>query len=327
MPNVRWLLLRCVKLEFRLWLLLAVLAWPVSPVIISAQAAAAIGPLAGQPFVRMTHDVRGYELVPSFKGSYKNAPFSTNQWGMRDKEYSLVAPPRTYRIALLGSSFTMGGGVSNEHVLDALLEDRLNRQATTSAYRRYEILNFSVGGYGILQNVVVSDKKVFRFAPNAIFLVIHSNEGTVMIRHLISLVQAGTPIEYVEVRQKLRQAGVGPTMEEPELRRRLAPIWADLVRWSYQRVLDSCRQRKVRLVGIVFPEPRAATEQLEANALIAQQVGIPLVRLEGVYAGRTYESVQLPGDIHLNELGHRLVADALYRVLRGSDPLGIWGKR
>ena len=215
-----------------------------------------VGPLAGQPFVRMTGDIRGYELVPSFNGVYKDASFRTNQWGMRDEEYPLKPPPRTYRIALLGSSFSMGAGVPESETHEALLEDRLNREGPGAPKRRYEILNFAVGGYGILQNVGVVDKKVFAFSPNAVLLVIHSNEASRIVRHLTSEVLAGIPIEYPELRQKLEQAGVRPGMLEPELLRRISPLTEQLLTWSYEHIARRCHENGITLVGIAFAEPR-----------------------------------------------------------------------
>ena len=42
--------------------------------------------------VRYTGDLWEYELRPSYVGTYKDAPFVTNQWGMRDREYTQEKP-------------------------------------------------------------------------------------------------------------------------------------------------------------------------------------------------------------------------------------------
>lgn len=293
-----------------------------APGTAASQGERAADRLANQPFIRKTGDMLGYELVPNFNGAYKGAPFHTNRWGMRDKDYALVPPPRTFRIALVGSSFTMGGGVPDDKTIEALLEDRLNREATTPAHRHYEILNFSVGGYRAIQYGAVVAKKVFPFAPNAVVIVIHPGK----MGYLLSLLRNGVPIEDPALRQKLQQAGIQQGMEEPELRRRLAPIEGDIERGTYQRIADLCRQHGVRLIGFVFPEPRSDSAVQAAAARPAAAAGISLLHLDGVYSGRTYESVRLPGDVHLNALGNQLVADRLYQVLRSSDPFGLWVK-
>jgi hypothetical protein len=297
--------------------LLLLLAHPTSA---AAQTEADVGPLRGQPFIRMTGDVLGYELVPSFSGTYKRATFVTNRWAMRDKEYELKPPPRTYRIALLGTSFTMGGGVPDEQTHEWLLEDRLNREGPGVPRRRYEILNFAVGGYGVLQNVAVAERKVFPFAPNAALLVLQSNEAHRMVIFLAGLVRAGVPIKYPYVREKLQQAGVRPDMEEPELRRRIKPFANDLVRWSVQRIFDICREHRVAVAAIPFLEPMPRRgEDLVTITRLASETRIPLLSLDGVYEGHPLGTVRIRGDIHLNALGHQLVADRLFEALRAND--------
>jgi hypothetical protein len=310
--------------------LLALLFLFVARSGIGAQATATPGPLSGQPFVRATGDMMSYELIPSYNGSYKDATFITNRWGMRDKEYAKTPAAGTFRIALLGSSYTMGGGVPQESTVEALLEDRLNREAIDSRHRRYEILNFSVGGYGILENVAVAERKVFPLAPHAVLLVIHSVEYTRILSTLVTRVRANTRIEYPYVQRKLDEAGVQPGMLEPELRRRISSVARDLIRASYEQIAETCRKHGVPLVGIAFPAPDGIPNTARSLAQVvslATSAGIPVVDLPDVYAGRPVTDVWLKTsgpqsqdkDIHLNALGHKLVADRLFEQLRQND--------
>lgn len=271
-------------------------------------------------WVRMTGDILRYDFYPSVNSTYKGASFRTNRWGMRDKDYALKPPRGVYRIALLGESMSLGAGVPQEQTFETVLEDRLNREEPTASRRRFEILNFSVLAYGILQNVAVTERKIFPFEPNSVLLMIHSNEEIRMEVHLVSLLKAGIPIEYPYVRQKLQEAGIKPGMEEPELRRRLPLVSPDLVRWSYQRVARLCQEHGVPVVGIAFPQPREPTDnELARISRWAAAAGIPVLSLEGVYAGHRFSSVRLRGDPHLNQFGHQLVANRLYQLLRQND--------
>ena len=56
--------------------------------------------LGDKPSVRKTGGFPPYEFIPSNRVLYKGAMQSTNQHGMRDREYALAKPPGTYRIAL-----------------------------------------------------------------------------------------------------------------------------------------------------------------------------------------------------------------------------------
>src|SRR5206468_1064806 len=48
---------------------------------------------------RPTQGFVSFELVPSREGRFKGARFSTNRWGMHDKEYDKTPPPGCQRIA------------------------------------------------------------------------------------------------------------------------------------------------------------------------------------------------------------------------------------
>jgi hypothetical protein len=271
-------------------------------------------------WVRMRGDMLRYDLLPSVNSTWKGASFRTNRWGMRDKDYTLKRPQGVYRIALVGSSLSLGGGVPQEQTFEALMEDRLNREEPASSRRRFEILNFSVLAYGILQNVAVTEKRIFPFQPNSVLLMIHSNEEIRMEEYLVSLLKEGIPIEYPYVREKLQQAGVKPGMQEPELRRRLTSVSRDLVKWSYLRIAQLCKEHGVPVVGVAFPQARPITDnELETVAGWAAAAGIPVLSLQGVYDGHPFNAVRLKGDPHLNQLGHQLVANRLYLLLRQND--------
>jgi hypothetical protein len=306
-----------VKTTVRLFLLL--LAAPAS-----SQTPPSIEPgidaLIKQPFVRMTGDILEYELVPAFTGTYKGTPFRTNRWGMWDREYALKPPPRTFRIALVGASFSMGAGVAQDRTHESLIENRLNRERPGS-YAGYEILNFSVGGYTVIQQVAVVEKKVFAFSPNAVILVIHALERGRTLGNLAALVRAGVPIDNPLLRRKLLEAGVNRRMQIPEIRRKLGPVADDIARLSYKHIANLCRAKGVRLVAIAFPLPRDDPKaELLTASQFAWEAGIPVLSLEGVYEGHPLKSLWLSDrDFHLNPLGHRLIADRLYELLRSND--------
>jgi len=270
---------------------------------------------------RPTHDALLWEPIPNLNIISNGIRFQTNRWGMHDKDYSLARPTGTYRIALLGSSITVGGGVPADKTMESLLEAQLNREGPGTPSRKYEILNFSAAAYGVLQNVLVAERKVFAFNPNAIVVGIFSVEVGRMRTYLSKLVKSGYrfPDPYVE--NKLREAGVDSTMQDPELLRRLAPVSSDLVRWSYQRLIEIGRQRHVPVVGIIFPEPDPRYgRDINASAALAAAAGLPLVDLRGVYAGLNPDSLRLPGtDPHWNEAGNRLVFERTYQLLREHD--------
>ncbi|HEX8517939.1 MAG TPA: hypothetical protein VF868_17215, partial [Bacteroidia bacterium] len=93
--------------------------------------------------------------------------FSSNSFGMRDKEYTLQKGAGTTRIALLGGSYEMGSGVSDHEVFETITEERLN-QADLPGTGKVEIFNFAAGGYYLLQHVELSNTVIHKYSPDAV---------------------------------------------------------------------------------------------------------------------------------------------------------------
>lgn len=108
-----------------------------------------------------------YELKPNIDAYFKLKVFKTNSLGLRDKTYSLTKPENTIRGLVLGDSFTMASGVDIEDAYHSVVEERLNQRPDNP---RYELLNFGVGGYNLLNYVGLLEDKVMDYDPD--FIVI-----------------------------------------------------------------------------------------------------------------------------------------------------------
>ena len=92
-----------------------------------------------------------YTLRPNLNVRFQKKPLLSNTCGMRDKEFPILKPENTYRIALLGDSFAFGWGVEQNESFAAQLENNLNRMSTEGT--KFEVLNFGVPGYSTFQEV------------------------------------------------------------------------------------------------------------------------------------------------------------------------------
>jgi lysophospholipase L1-like esterase len=108
-----------------------------------------------------------WELKPNLNTQYKLWPFKTNSRGLRDQEYSLKAPPSTFRVAVVGDSLTMAEGVAIEDAYHSILENRFNEE---DPKKNYEFINFGVAGYSLVQYVSTIKRKVLEFKPNMILI-------------------------------------------------------------------------------------------------------------------------------------------------------------
>jgi hypothetical protein len=108
-----------------------------------------------------------YELIPNQDSWFKLARLRTNSAGLADYDYAKAKPPNTFRIVLLGSSYSMPTGVPLEDSWQQVLEDRLNGQKDG---RHYEVINFSVGGYDPRQLLAILEHRAMAYDPDLILV-------------------------------------------------------------------------------------------------------------------------------------------------------------
>lgn len=95
-----------------------------------------------------------------------------NRAGFRDRDHALEKPDGTYRIAVLGDSFTEAREVPLAKTFWALIERDL---ATCPALggRPVEVLDFGVAGYGSAQELLVLRQKALAYAPDLVLLAFY----------------------------------------------------------------------------------------------------------------------------------------------------------
>jgi D-alanyl-lipoteichoic acid acyltransferase DltB (MBOAT superfamily) len=289
-----------------------------------------IAPGDGVPFedsviAEKRNDLLEYQLKPMFRGTFKDAPFTTNQWRMRGKEVEFSKPSGTFRIALVGASYEMAGGVADDETAAAVLESRLNSDDVQSTQARFEVLNHSVGGYSMIHKGLVVEHDVGRFGPDLVLLTVYSTEEIRLLNHLVRVVEADTPIAYPELAAIIERSGAKPWMEVPQLREALRPYLPEVFAWSFQKIKADCEERGLRLEVVFLPtttdaDRSRAKARLHQLFNLAVSAGLTPVQIEDVYGEHEMSEVQLSmTDSHLNVLGNRLFADRILEALMNSE--------
>jgi len=116
-----------------------------------------------------------YEMKHNIDMNLKLVNVKTNSQGLRDKEYYILKPPNTFRVAVVGGSFTFGSGVEIEDTYHSHLENKLDNE---SVDLKYEFINFGVSGYTMRNKLATLRHKVLEYDPDLVLFVLDGSQFT-----------------------------------------------------------------------------------------------------------------------------------------------------
>jgi hypothetical protein len=264
-----------------------------------------------------------YKLKPNVEAEFKGAMLRTNRWGMHDQDYSQEKPAGRFRIALLGASHAMGTGVAAEQTMDAVLEERLNRELAATESPRFEVLNFAVYGYAPIEQIRVLEDRVQSMSPDAVMYVGHPEDGERVVHYLATMILNSSKLPDPHLEEIARRAEV--TAETPGrlVHRRLAAHGEEILTWLYGRAVQICRDRDIHPVFVLLPMATGKTgnKLVPREVELAGKAGFTVFNLQGVYDGESENSLWIAEwDAHPNALGHRLVGERIFALMRDVRP-------
>lgn len=266
---------------------------------------------------------------PNQRVRYRGALYTTNSRGVRGPEMSVEKRPGTFRIAVVGDSYTMGSGVRLEEAYPALLEANLN---ATGGPRRFEVLNFGLSGLsleGVLRERL--ERHVVDFNPDLLVYGFTVNdlegEGYSSTPRPRRLRHTSVLAELLHVRwDHFRDLFYpSPSSYVRELDRNYFenPVAWDAFEARLDRLAAFARERKICVVVLIHTELKALhrwhpfLRHYEAVAGAARKRGMHVVDtfpyFEGLEAERYWCAANDP---HPAEEGHRILAEALAAGVR-----------
>ena len=132
--------------------------------------------LAGFAFLNITvpDEDRGFAQRPGAEGWYREEGESyirINGDGLRDMGYARAKLADTFRIAVLGDSFTVAWEVPVEATFEAVMERAL-KGCPILAGKRVEAHNFGVSSYGTAQELLTLRYHVWDYDPDLVVLAV-----------------------------------------------------------------------------------------------------------------------------------------------------------
>jgi len=297
--------------------------------------------LSSTGVLRIRDDFLERDLLPGRSVTWNGLSFSTNRWGMRDRDYPADKPTGTLRIALLGPSHVMGNGVADGEAFESLVEDRLNRERPVEGYDRYEILNFGVDGYCLAQQLAILEDRVLEFAPDVVIATSYQANAVmtqvfvqkIVLRsiavpypevdamlHATGLDESRTgslPVPFASWRAAARAVGLDPRMPHAESQARIRRVAPQLSAWSVARIAEVSRAHGARpailALDAILDRPSESIPEADAIGMAA----LPVFDLLDVFPADRRDALRVaPWDEHPNAAGHELIAQRLYPELK-----------
>lgn len=259
-----------------------------------------------------SHDFRNVIKRPGVKTLFKGEPFSINRWGMRDRDYELAKPKGSVRFLILGGSFALGSGVSDDDVFDAVME----RQMNASGAPRVELLNFATASYDLVDGIIQFEKEgLQRFQGDYLVFISHGLDIDKTLRDMARWHNQGQAMPYPFMQEAIRKAPITSGMSDAEVAKALQPMGQEVVRQAYAYLHELCMIHGLQPVWVYWPtiirRPSAINEK-EAVREMVSDLGYRVIDLERVYGSFSEDELTVSNyDMHPNPFAHQLVADSL----------------
>jgi len=208
--------------------------------------------------------------------------------------------------------------VPGEATFEALWEARLNADPPCDGAPRYEIMNFAVPGYKITQYVDVACRRIPPFEPDVVVIglspIVASQDYS---DHLANLVRAGADLRY----DCLRQLAIAADLKRSDSMNRLIVKMThrrnEVIRACIAEILSCTASYGATLVLMPIPVTFHQGSLNDEVARLVEELApleLPVLNLLDAFHDSEHAKIRLrPFDNHPNEVGHRLLYEAIAR--------------
>lgn len=269
-----------------------------------------------------SNSVLGVEFLPNQHLEHQGEVFETNKWGMRDKYYPKAKPDSVYRIALIGGSYEMGQGVSNDDIFEKLTEDKLNQSELYDASGKkvtIEILNFSVEGYRTNKVLPVLELKAQHFSPDAVVFFKYTDDNRRLVSKMAQKILQNTGMRSDSFLMPLfKDVKIHERMTEKKLNAVLKDEYENMNQFYSSKIQGFCQIQNIAPILAFLPVLNDSINAEEHAYLknLAHQHNFEFADFSNVYGNERHAKLALSDtDIHPNRRGHKLIANRFYELL------------
>ncbi len=267
-----------------------------------------------------------YEVAAHLNLETRGMGIRTNALGLRGPELAPIDTPKLFRIAVIGDSMAFGFGVQQGEDFPAQLERELAAHEPRDG-RRFEVLNFGVGGYSTLDEVACLREKALALRPDLVVIAYCLNDPEIAPLQPLQLNFAPTPLwrhshvlRWLASKRQIRriarygQGDYWRALHNPD-----GPFWPQVAA-ALDEARELCRVANVPVLLAVLPmlqPPRPWDEYpyADIHAFVVNEAhtrGFEALDVcTALRARPATELIVSPDDNHFNVEGNALVARAL----------------
>lgn len=249
-----------------------------------------------------------YDLRPNLEVLFQRVPVKTNSCGMRGVEISPAKDSNTYRIIMLGDSFTFGWGVEEEKIFARVLESNLNKKSQNGT--NFQVLNLGVPGYSTFQEVAKFLDSYEDLEPDALLVYFISNDFGLpfYVKDLVEPSRGITPVNKFAALQQSKKHKQSAIKYQNELVVDPNIALRDLSNYA--------REQGIKLHVAINPRKGWRTN-LDKLWILRKRKDINVIKLRRSFM-EAYERMNIPesaltlkNDPHPSAIRHKLLGDLL----------------
>jgi len=282
-----------------------------------------------------------YEHKPNTSIIYHGTDITINSEGLRDKFYNYEKESGTFRIAAVGDSTTFGFLLNASDSYPKILENKLNNDSNQEKFKKYEVINFGILGYGTTEEAELIKTKVMEYRPDMIILGYTLDDPVISPNPYLaektngSCFLYGTDIKVSCMVNKFIFSSKMSTFILGKMSDVYFSIfdyykilygskrkWENVVN-GFSDISKVSKQNNIPIVVVIFPlmENMSNYKWESIHIMVEQEAekeGFYVVDLLDYY--KKYELPQLTLDeLHTNKFGNEIAADAIYKKMKGKN--------
>jgi lysophospholipase L1-like esterase len=269
--------------------------------------------------IRSDDTLLDHEHIRNASAVLQSVTIRTNQWGLRGGPTTPPNPGQR-RILFLGGSITLGWGVPEEDTVTARLERRFR-----SDNEDVVVMNAGIGNYNAVRSVELFFERLQPLQPTDIVMhfflrdaeALEPGGGNWLLRNSELAVTLWTVMH-----QYLDPQGEASLVEHYRAVYRPRTPGFIATEAALKRLADFARAHSIRIYFAMIPDihnlenyPFAFAHQTMGR--VASEDGYRYLDLLPFFGTLPPQKIwAMPGDPHPNALGHEIMADAIYPLLK-----------